>query len=189
MVRKNVHIPDALASAIGQIRHDAQFASETKAVVSLLEGAVSEIRGENAFVYLAASKSQELLKIGFSKSPAKRIAGLKSQAKDIELLTCLQGSRLLETACHMLWRKYAVGGEWFRDSEKIRRWFDGHDFKVDAPPLVRNTFNVFLTQETLDRLDRLKDMLEAQSRSEVVRRALQDMEQAHMDKKKIEAWK
>lgn len=73
------------------------------------------------FVYLARAKREPLLKIGFSRDPAKRMATLRRPAT---LLWALETkhARDIERRAHKLLEDSCEEGEWFKATEQTARW-------------------------------------------------------------------
>ena len=131
MKRKNLSMSDELSVAVGKIRHDALFSSETAAINALLEGASEQVNDNSGYVYLMSNEKTGLLKIGYSQDPDRRVMQVSADEKaDVFILYCLSGTRLLEICAHSLWRRFHEKKEWFVDCSEIRNWFEGHDLRV-----------------------------------------------------------
>ena len=92
-----------------------------------LRAAATEVKreyraGERAdarsgMVYFARSGNR--IKIGFSKNPWARVAELRTAAPDIVLLGSVSGTEDDESAFHVRFKSYCVGGEWFRADDTL----------------------------------------------------------------------
>jgi len=183
MVRKNIHMPNDVARAIGDLRHDARFKSETEAVVRLVEGASDHIKKKTGFVYLVRGSISGELKIGFSTNPNERMGTLKSEMKqDIEPLGFLLGDLLLETTAHVIWGAYRLHGEWFEDIVEIRDWFANHELSVDMPEKNKSKKRsvIIWTDEQHEKLERAATAL-GQSIPQFTKTAALEKAQAILD--------
>lgn len=65
-------------------------------------------------VYFIADTIKDVVKIGFSKDPRKRLRQLQtSNSNTLVLLGYIDGDRDMETHLHILFEKYKLSGEWF----------------------------------------------------------------------------
>ncbi|MBV8610914.1 MAG: GIY-YIG nuclease family protein [Singulisphaera sp.] len=76
-------------------------------------------RGVDDVVYIARSRATGLVKIGFSRDPARRLDELALRHGPLDLLLCLAGDRADEKALHRRFAGHAVGHEWFRVSREL----------------------------------------------------------------------
>lgn len=75
---------------------------------------------QGQWIYLIASPS-DLVKVGISRDPDARLAGLQSGHHDgLRLLATVAGLKEDEGALHRLLRAHRVRGEWF----KVGPWLD-----------------------------------------------------------------
>jgi hypothetical protein len=66
-------------------------------------------------VYFLEAVGQDLVKVGTSAEPLKRLAALRSVVPgETRLLRLVEGGRELEHAYHVMWAAHRVRGEWFR---------------------------------------------------------------------------
>ncbi|MFG3133494.1 GIY-YIG nuclease family protein [Streptomyces tendae] len=71
-------------------------------------------RGVPGQVYVVGSTGSDIVKIGYSKAPAKRLWFLQvGSPVELSLLTVFEGGQNLETALHHHFRSCQVRGEWF----------------------------------------------------------------------------
>jgi hypothetical protein len=74
----------------------------------------------SGYVYFAEVREPELIKIGFSRDPVKRIAALQQKIHfKIVLLGCIVGTLRTERKLHWKFRKYRQQGEWFHSRNEI----------------------------------------------------------------------
>lgn len=72
------------------------------------------------FIYFARDTGCGLIKIGYSRKPAKRIAGLSYELKrPVRLLAVARGSRRTERHLHDLFIEDRYEGEWFFPSPAL----------------------------------------------------------------------
>ena len=70
-------------------------------------------------VYIVRSRATGLVKIGFSRDPARRLDELALRHGPLDLLLVLAGDRADEKALHRRFAGHAVGHEWFRCSREL----------------------------------------------------------------------
>lgn len=71
-------------------------------------------------VYFIQQGDSGAIKIGCSKNPAQRLAGLQTgHSEPLRLLTCAVGSQDQERALHDRFAHLRVSGEWFRPAEEL----------------------------------------------------------------------
>ena len=71
-------------------------------------------------VYFIADTTNNVVKIGFSKSPKKRLQQLQtSNSNVLVLLGFIDGMETEESYCHQLFEKDKKIGEWFNLSDQI----------------------------------------------------------------------
>lgn len=86
-------------------------------------------------VYFMADNAGKI-KIGTSRTLAKRHRALKAKYGDLELLGTMAGARKTEMKVHAQLAEHRIEGEWFRDCLELRRAIqclcDGADHSVGA---------------------------------------------------------
>lgn len=76
----------------------------------------------SAYVYAVQSQSTNLVKIGMSTNPARRIAELRRMKGDqLFVLSVCRGGRSLEVALHRYLQSYRQHGEWFAPHDVVLR--------------------------------------------------------------------
>lgn len=101
----------------------AQRAAEAAANEPARRAAEAErrerIRGK-PHVYFIQQGDSGAIKIGCSKNPTQRLAGLQTgHSEALRLLTCAVGSQAQERALHDRFAHLRVSGEWFRPAEEL----------------------------------------------------------------------
>jgi hypothetical protein len=79
----------------------------------------SRIKGKS-HVYFIQQGDSGAIKIGCSKNPSQRLAGLQTgHSEPLRLLTCAVGSQAQERALHDRFAHLRVSGEWFRPADDL----------------------------------------------------------------------
>jgi len=73
------------------------------------------------YVYVIGNTHAEVCKIGFSKTPNKRLKGIQTGCPyPIKILYLFVGSINLEKQLHKKYSKYRLNGEWFSYTGELR---------------------------------------------------------------------
>lgn len=73
----------------------------------------------NDYVYFILNKDKQLVKIGHTKNPTKRLWQLQSETKDRLEFAAIFSSVLLERSLHDYFAEERVEGEWFTFSSRL----------------------------------------------------------------------
>ena len=80
------------------------------------------ISKDEEYIYFAKIKNKEIIKIGYSINPKKRIIDMNTAMPlDIEILAVIKGSRKTEKWLHKLLQKYNIKGEWFEYNDSVKQ--------------------------------------------------------------------
>jgi len=79
------------------------------------------------------------VKIGYSTRPHLRVAQLSTgSSQRLRLLGWIQGSLKTERAIHALFAADRDNGEWFRDSERLRKYLDDIELaRIETAPKTK----------------------------------------------------
>lgn len=92
-------------------------------IKSIISG--EECQGSISYVYLIQASESKNLKIGFSSNPDRRIKKLQTGNKEkLSMIGLIRGGAKTEKMLHKMFASYRERGEWFRNSEEIRSFFD-----------------------------------------------------------------
>lgn len=79
----------------------------------------ARVKGKS-HVYFIQQGDSGAVKIGCSRNPTQRLAGLQTgHSEPLRLLTCAVGSQAQERALHDRFAHLRVSGEWFRPDEEL----------------------------------------------------------------------
>jgi hypothetical protein len=88
--------------------------------------------------YVYAIECDDLIKVGFSHSPVKRLKQLQTgSSKAYRLIGYARGTKVHEQELHTLAAAEGFRGEWFRKGRVISLFLEHlpkHDLRSDAPP-------------------------------------------------------
>lgn len=71
-------------------------------------------------VYIVEAVGTELVKIGFSSDPERRVKSMRTQCPfPIEVLACVEGDRVREKLFHRKFRHLRTSGEWFKKTPEV----------------------------------------------------------------------
>ena len=67
----------------------------------------------------------QAVKIGFAKEVSKRLAAIQvSQAQEVRLLGCIDGTQAMERDFHRRFKKHHIRGEWFRLEGRLAEFIE-----------------------------------------------------------------
>lgn len=111
------------------------------------------------YVYFASPEDQDVMKIGFSKEPRARMAGVNTGShQEITLDFCFATYREAEKMIHRRFAADRLRGEWFKYTRALAEFIDDLDDVGIAGHLLGegDYEDVFIDLETVDRL--LRDL-------------------------------
>lgn len=86
-------------------------------------------------IYFAEAKDLNLIKIGYSKDPEKRLILLNSNSPvKIKLLKSVKGEKIYEWKIHQKFNNLRVKGEWFKNCKELTDFIN----KICDFPLLNN---------------------------------------------------
>lgn len=87
-----------------------------------------------------ADRTIEVVKIGFSKDPIKRLRGIQTNFPwPLEIYGAEPGSEEIEKALHKLFVGYRVNGEWFKVKGPVKKFVE--DIADDAVSALDRAFD------------------------------------------------
>ena len=139
-------------------------------------------KAEEGWIYFIETDDAAFIKIGFSKDPVKRMSQLGTQQPGnfrLRLIGCIPGDYRLESWLHGIFGEHRNNGEWFNNSETIRRFIETVRPTKETPRPVCET-----TRRKVDRIVSPEDRaaavalaklrnkrLSAEERQEIARKA------------------
>lgn len=87
------------------------------------------------YIYVLASKTTAVYKIGYSSQPQVRIGSIRTSVPNLIIIDLYFGTRADEAALHQMFNAKRVNREWFAlngsDLKKIKEYFSDHDQQAD----------------------------------------------------------
>jgi hypothetical protein len=95
-------------------------------------------------IYFVKTTDNRYIKIGYTKDPLKRIAGLQTgSAQTLRLVAVRAGDAQVEHNLHRSFSDYAASGEWFYNSKPIIDEAMMHAQPINSPSYIN--YNIFLS--------------------------------------------